>query len=283
MSRSATRSIRSSVKSTLRQGVATVGRFLPDHGGAEAPRVLCYHGVCTEPPDEWSVTPAQLRAHIAIIRADHHPVGLDDVVSWHRGRVELPPRSIAVTFDDGFVDVLETAAPMLAEAGVPATAFVAADLVSGAAPDTSYEPTRPFMTWDHVRELAAAGWSIGSHSLTHPRLSALESGESRRQLTESREEIEQQIGRSVTVLAYPYGTPATVSSRDRQLATEAGYTAAFMDVTGPTPRSSGDGDRSSWALPRSKVLGTDRPSVVRASLRGDIDPWRYVERRNGGA
>ena len=250
---------------------------------AHAPRVLCYHGVCAEPPDEWSVTPAQLRAHAELIASDYNAVGLDDVVAWHLGRTELPARSVAVTFDDGFTDVLETAVPILADAGIPATAFVAADLAAGGRPDHSYAPTRPFMTWDQVRELAAAGWSIGSHSLTHPRLSALDDGESSRQLTESRDMIEQQLGSPVTLLAYPYGTPSTVSPRDHDLAETAGYTAAFMDVTGSIPRRVGDDDRSTWALPRSKVLGTDRSFVVKASLSGDIDLWRFVEQRNGGA
>jgi hypothetical protein len=74
------------------------------------------------------------------------------------------------------------------------------------------------------------------------------------------------------VLAYPYGTPGAVSPRDRDLAREAGYRAAFTAVTG-APRREGD----PFAIPRAKVLGTDSAFVFRAIVDGALDNWRHVE------
>lgn len=267
--------VRSAVKSALRLGVAVIARITHRHPASDTPRVLCYHGVCDDPPNEWSVTPAQLRAHLELLRRGCQPVTLDQIVDWHLGTTSVPRGAVAVTFDDGFVDVLDAAAPILDEFGVPGAVFVPSELVSGGTPDTSYRPTRPFMNWSQVSELAAAGWTIGSHSLTHPRLSALSDDESRRQLVDSRDQIEQRLGRDILLHAYPFGTPATVSDRDRRLAEEAGYRAAFMDTTGPLRQHD-----DTFGLPRSKVLGTDRVAVVRASLSGGIDPWRFIERRH---
>ena len=266
---------RAALKSALRHATAGLSAALPPlRGPAEAPRVLCYHGVSIDPPDEWSVTPAQLRLHMRWIAARCRPVPLGDIVRFLEGRTALPPRAVAVTFDDGFRDVFTTAAPILAELSIPATAFVAPGLIDGRRPHPSYVPTRPFMRWDEIQALARGGWTIGSHALTHPVLADLPASEARRELVESRCALEQRCGCAVTLLAYPYGTRRTVSPRDHRLAAAAGYEAAFLDMTGALVPG---GDL--MALPRNKVLRTDSLAVVRASITGRMDPWRVIERR----
>jgi peptidoglycan/xylan/chitin deacetylase (PgdA/CDA1 family) len=231
--------------------------------------------VCPEPADEWSVTPAQLRAQMAIVAAEFTPVRVEEVAAWAAGGARLPPRAIAVTFDDGYADVHEHALPILAEAGVPGAAFVSPEFSARAAsvPDTGYEALRPVMGWREVLALRDAGWTIGSHALTHRVLSRLSEESAREELVRSRSRLKVELGRDVTLLAYPYGTPGTVSARDRDLARMAGYDAAFLAVTG-APRQGGD----RFAIPRSKVLGSDGPAVFRAIVDGKLDVWRFVER-----
>lgn len=267
---------RRELKRSLRHVAAAVGTVggWRRRGDPRAPRVLCYHGVNPDPPDEWSVTVDQFRAHLDLLCEQHQPVALTEIVAWLTGDGDVPDRAIAITFDDAFVDLAEFAAPVLADANVPATVFAPAALLDGASPpDVSYLPTRPFMTWDQLRELHAAGWTVGSHALDHPILSGLSDAESTRQLGESKRMLEDGLGATVDLLAYPYGTAGTVSDRDRRIAAEVGYRAAFMDMTGPIERTD---DR--WALSRTKVLGTDSMPVVKASARGDLDLWRHVER-----
>ena len=273
-----TRVPRSALKTTLRHTTAVAGRVASwmSRRDDDAPRVLCYHGVCEQPPDEWSVTPAQLREQVQLVLRDRVPVTVERLVAWLRGEAAIVARAVAITFDDGFVDLLAHAAPVLAEAGVPATAFVAPGLLSREAADASYVPSRPIMDWSQTAELAAMpGWTIGSHSLTHPQLATLDAAQARRQIRDSKAVLEDRLGRPVTLLAYPYGTAHTVSTRDQHLAAEAGYEAAFMDMTGPLSTSC-----DLMALPRTKVLGTDRRLVVEASLDGAMDLWSLVERRH---
>lgn len=267
-------SARALLKGGLRQAAAALGHLRSPLRRDDAPRIICYHGVCEEPPDEWSVTPRQLRAHLELITRQHRPVALADVVAWLVGERELPPRAVAVTFDDGYRDVLTYAAPLLAEYEVPGTAFVVAGLLDGEAAHASYVPSRPLLAWGELRALRDAGWTIGAHSLSHPVLAELPEAAARRELVESRQRLEQGLGQPVTLLAYPYGTRRTVSPREYELAREAGYAAAFLDMTGPLRR-----DLERFALPRSKVLGCDSPSVVRASLSGRLDLWRLIEQR----
>lgn len=268
-----TPALRGLVKAAARHGARALGGL--QRPMDDGPRVLTYHGVCADPPDEWSVTPRQLRAHMRLLRAEFHPVALADIVAWLAGGPAPPPRAVAVTFDDGFVDVLDQAAPILAEAGVPGAAFLPTALMAGEAADPSFTSPRPLMDWAKVRALHRAGWTLGAHARTHPRLRALPLALARAELRGARDDLEQALGVAVDLLAYPYGTHQTVSPRDQRLAAEAGYRAAFMNMIAPLRA----GDTDLMAVPRCKVLRGDSLWVLRGSLRGAMDLWRRVEAR----
>ncbi len=84
-----------------------------------------------------------------------------------------------------------------------------------------------FMTWDDVRALAGAGFDLGSHTVTHPILSSLSSGDLRQELRESRATIEAQTGRPCPALAYPNGRARDISGAVLAETAKAGYEYAF--------------------------------------------------------
>jgi peptidoglycan/xylan/chitin deacetylase (PgdA/CDA1 family) len=260
------------LKSGLRGACALGGLALGTDSPADLPRVLCYHGVNDDPRDEWSVTPSQLRRQMNLVKQHGTPVSLEHIVSWLRGEATLPKRALAVTFDDGYLDVLQHAAPILSEAGIPGAVFIVSDLPGGGAPHPSYEPSRPLMDWGQICELRDLGWSIGSHAKTHVALSSLSEADAYAELYGSKAKIEDELGAAATLLAYPYGTRRTVSAREIHLAEEAGYEAAFLNMTGVMRASA-----NSLALPRSKVLHYDATWMALSSMRGQMDSWRWVE------
>jgi peptidoglycan/xylan/chitin deacetylase (PgdA/CDA1 family) len=81
-----------------------------------------------------------------------------------------------------------------------------------------------------LRQLAEAGMSIGAHTRSHPVLSLCSEGEARREIQDSKIEIEQALGRPVWAFAYPFGNPATMGEREVSLAREAGFSCAFLNV-----------------------------------------------------
>jgi peptidoglycan/xylan/chitin deacetylase (PgdA/CDA1 family) len=101
------------------------------------PIVLAFHGVTREVPGHLCNYQGKhlhaplferLMAHVA----DHyHPVALSNVVAWLDGSGTLPNRAVAVTFDDGYRNVLTEAGPILKRLGIPATLFVVTDFVFG--------------------------------------------------------------------------------------------------------------------------------------------------------
>ena len=166
--------------------------------------VLTYHSLAsrrsvtaTEPP--WfAETLAALHA------AGFHGVDLGDWVA--RGRPDEPD-GYALAFDDGLRSVLDVA-EVVAAYRVPATVFVVSDRVGA---DNSWEgqpswvARERLLDWSELETLARLGFRFGAHGRTHLRLDGLDPTRLDDELRGSRDAIEQRIGESCPLLAYPYG------------------------------------------------------------------------------
>jgi peptidoglycan/xylan/chitin deacetylase (PgdA/CDA1 family) len=133
----------------------------------------------------------------------------------------LPRRPIMITFDDGYRDVLGKASPILERLGMPATAYVITDRISG--PDPS------FLTWGNLRALEQRGIAIGSHTVHHLELTRLGDEQALAELADSRRLLERKLGHPVQWFAYPGGAedPRVVA-----LVRAAGYVLAVTTEPG---------------------------------------------------
>lgn len=181
----------------------------PSNNGAEPDDrlVLCYHAVSDSARSKLTVPSAALRRQLSTLLAR----GYEAVTFQQAVGGSARSRKLAVTFDDAEPNVLALALPVLAELGLPGTVFVPVAQVGGVA-----------MSWDDLSALAAAGWEIGSHTLSHPRLPGLDEASLERELRGSREAIENALGRPCRSIAYPYGE---VDARVRAAAARAGFSA----------------------------------------------------------
>src|SRR2546423_7572428 len=111
----------------------------------------------------------------ALARLGYRARPFREVVESVVCRRPLPPRTFAVTFDDGFRCVADTAAPVLAEYSFPATVFVVSGGVGGVNrwDPAPRRPHLPLLDWEDLRRLAACGWGIGGHTRSHPHLDSL--------------------------------------------------------------------------------------------------------------
>lgn len=142
----------------------------------------------------------------------------------------LPPRSVVVTFDDGYRSTLR-AAPVLERFGFPGTVFVVTRFVDSGAllswPGVASWSTGPYademaaLDWDELAILRDAGWEVGSHTVTHPLLTELPDPTLVDELRRSRETIAARLGACETI-AYPYGV---ADARVAGAARDAGYLA----------------------------------------------------------
>jgi len=185
--------------------------------------VLCYHQVrehqasdgdyaraITTPPAAFA---AQLRA---LQEAGYTGVSGDAVVDYLEfGAPALPEKPVLLTFDDGHITHYTAVLPALRELGWVGTFF----------PMTVVLNKKDWVTHDHLREMAAAGMTIGTHSWDHQRFDKLPADQWGVQAAEPRAELSAILGQEVTLLAYPYGA---WNQEALPHVAEAGYRAAFQ-------------------------------------------------------
>jgi peptidoglycan/xylan/chitin deacetylase (PgdA/CDA1 family) len=285
--------------------------------GALAPRaavILMYHSV-QERPEEFADSIGTGIIHSAsvfdrqmeLLARRFNPVDLLDVLLFLNGEKDLPPRPVAVTFDDGFADNSEIAVPILARYGIRGAFYLTTSLIgtrnppwyarlrfafttsakgewinpegrkhvlTGQAPRekallSAFDMCAPLadgeqetmvariesdldsklsedhsgpplmMSWDQVKRLARHGHLIGSHTLTHPNLAYVKTEEVlRRELTVSKQEIEEATHSSVEHFSYPHPALSPQWTEKTVAMTRlAGYRSAVTTTSGPVTRS----------------------------------------------
>jgi peptidoglycan/xylan/chitin deacetylase (PgdA/CDA1 family) len=141
------------------------------------------------------------------------------------GREGNPDKQIALTFDDGFANVLRHGLEPLARHGFCAIEYLVADRIGGFndwdAP--AGEVQEALMNTAQVKDWLAAGHSIGSHSLTHPHLTRISPARAKEEVFASRKKLEDLFGVPVRHFCHPYGD---WNGALRDLVIEAGYETA---------------------------------------------------------
>jgi len=145
---------------------------------------------------DYVVSKETFEAHLRKLRElNCHSIDLTTLIGWLRDGAPIPERSVVITFDDGFAGNATLATPLLEKYGFMATFFVATNRIG----DTA------MLSWDQLRDMAARGMAIESHTASHPLLSTLTAEETRRELMASREALERELGREVSYISLPNG------------------------------------------------------------------------------
>jgi peptidoglycan/xylan/chitin deacetylase (PgdA/CDA1 family) len=171
--------------------------------------ILCYHHVDSRYPTPYSVTSALLTAQLdALEKAGFTFVSLKQIEDFYYKDTPLPLRSVAITFDDGNLNVYSVAYPLLKKRGIPFALFIYPGM-------TTIGHRRLCANWSEVKEMADNGVIIGCHTMTHPFLtlppkdvttSAQYDQWLHYQIIESRERIEAHLRRPVLYFAVPFGS-----------------------------------------------------------------------------
>jgi peptidoglycan/xylan/chitin deacetylase (PgdA/CDA1 family) len=226
--------------------------------------VLGYHGVASSRVrDDLSllqVSPSRFRRQLeALLAAGFSFVTLAELARRADGGTPEPGLA-AVTFDDGMRNNRTTALPILSEYGIPATVYVTIGFIGGVSPWIGSGGDGAMMDEGQLRELAAAGWELGAHTMTHPDLSTLDYDACRREIEDSRSELERIAGVSVETFAYPfgrYGPAALAAVRD---------TGMLAAVT------TGSGSWQRYEITRAMIGAIDPLPVVLLKLTDRYEP-----------
>jgi peptidoglycan/xylan/chitin deacetylase (PgdA/CDA1 family) len=248
-------------KQLLKNGVyRTIGEatatLTPRNGDGERRlRVLMYHKVNDLPGNPLSVPVSVFDDQMAQLRElGYTVVGLDDVLAHYAEGAELPRLPVLITFDDGYRDNLEHAAPVLQRHGYPAVLFAPIAYLDDALPLPHEERlaargvVNSTLDWGELAELEAAGIRIESHGISHRPLADLALDEAAREIVLSKLRLEDRLGRPVRSFAYVKGSEAHYKPVHLSLLRQAGYEVAFTSVSG-----SNDGGTDPLRLHRYNV------------------------------
>ena len=240
--------------------------------------ILMYHQVDAPPPKGTPmrglvVSPAAFARQMAMLRAlGFTGLSMQNLRPYLTG--QKTGRVFGITFDDGYENNLRCALPVLQRFGFSSTCYAVADRV-GQCNDWDLGrgvPQVPLMTAAQMQAWVDAGQEIGSHTLTHQDLSALDLAEQRHEIADARVALEALVRQpgGVRNFCYPYGGFDQGAIR---CAREAGYDTATTTVRGRVHSQDG-GDL--LALPR--VLVSRTTTCLHLLLKCVT---RYEDRRGG--
>lgn len=222
---------------------------------AERVPVLMYHRVdarVARRERPYCVSARQFAAHLDwLARRGYQPCTTRDFTNWYLGQQRLPQRSVLITFDDGFAGLYQHALPLLVERSWPATVFLVSGLTgqrdAWGSSEFGVPGSHALLDAQQIAEMAQSGIDFQSHSCTHADLTTLSAQSLTQQVTGSRRQLEDLLGRAVDCFAYPYGRH---DDRVRDAVQAAGYRVAFSVQPGFN-RPGGD----PWAVRRLDITG----------------------------
>lgn len=250
-----------------------ISRHLHRTAGQHGPVALMYHAVLSDGAEfvwPWAVSVQQFRNHLDFLLAEGWTT--PTISELLAGPEVQATRTVAITFDDGYAGNL-TAYNELAKRGMRATWYI----VSGSIGDDPNWPAdgRPvgrLLDAEELRSMQASGMEIGSHTVSHLRLTDADDADLHRELRDSKAQLENVLARPVLTFAYPYGA---WDARSELAVKQAGYASACTTRTGWALR-----DRDPFRLRRLTVFNGDTAGALARKLclgSNDVS-WRALAR-----
>jgi peptidoglycan/xylan/chitin deacetylase (PgdA/CDA1 family) len=250
--------------------------------------VLLYHSVSDQPTGQfgpYTVSRHQLATHLdQVTGLGFSTLTVGQLVAHRAAGLPLPPRTAVITFDDGFAD-FDNAWAELTQREMAATLYVTAGTMGRRS-----EWLTPLGAGElamlsrcQLLDLAADGCEIGAHSMSHPQLDCLSRPAAAAEILQSKDVLEQALGRRVDTFAYPHGYH---DKAVKSLVSGAGFTSAAAVRNALSPD-----DDDLFALARVTVMSDFSPEHVASVLTGRGAPtarrgerwrtrlWRQERRR----
>lgn len=236
--------------------VSTAQAQMTDHAA-----VIMYHRFGEPRYPSTNIPVEQFEAHLKFLAEGGYSVlPLGDIVTRLQSGDGVPDRTVAITIDDAYLSVYEHAWPLLEKYGFALTLFVATDAID--------RGLRGYMSWDQLREMQAAGVTIGSQTKTHPHMHRLDPDQITAELEESAERFLAELGLRPDLFAYPFGEYSAIVI---EAVKAAGFRAAFGQNSGIM-----HSDDLFFELPRFAFNET-YSSLDRLKLAADGQPLKVTD------
>ncbi len=173
--------------------------------GIQIVPILCYHRFGKTCKSNLCISEKAFAKQVEYLKNNgYHTIHLSDLMEFLNYKTAIPSKSVVITLDDGYRSIYKFAYPLLKRYGFTATLFIYTDFI---------EASGNALTWNQLRELQAAGFEIGSHSLSHADLVKKLPHENdqtywnriTKELMQSKEIIDRELNQDTQFFAYPYG------------------------------------------------------------------------------
>jgi peptidoglycan/xylan/chitin deacetylase (PgdA/CDA1 family) len=229
-------------------------------------RILGYHEINDNPSDPiHGVSVTAFRQQMQWLADNGYTVA-------HLGQKASRPKTVCLVFDDGYLDTFTQVWPILREHGFAATAFLISSLVGSDVQWESAWKAAPLMTWEQIREMSQEGIQFGSHSHTHPDLTAISGQQLDNELRLSRQIIEAKLDREITLFSFPF-------SRMNRVVAERVYAAGYRFAFSFSPFYPGTRRVRYGVLPATGILSYDDLVHFRHKVQGSLSRWLHWRAR----
>lgn len=258
------------MKKIIKRGVACVVRGF-SLANSRGVKILLYHSISNKKsidPLELRVSVENFNKQLSYLLQEGYEINLLSEIILKR---KFHQNVMAITFDDGYLDNLENAAPVLNKYKIPATLFISTAYLNGDQPRINYWDKWDHLSADQLKSLIKSGFEIGSHSHLHHKLNDFNDEELEYQIRSSKQILEDIIGIKVEMFSYPYGF---YSYRVKKAVENCGFKTACCSIIGVN-----DCTTDLLALKRISILANDSLNDFKSKLNGDYNWLGYFQRR----
>lgn len=179
--------------------IGVINRLIPSDG----PRifVLCYHSISNDGWD-FSVRPEEFKKQINYLSENYKFISLNDLSLYLRGIRKIDKPSVVVTFDDGYKNIFQVKS-FLQSKGVKPAIFILSDRKNASRDELGTHTD--FLSKNEIKKLVSEGWEVGCHTATHPAIEKLNLREIKKEIVDSKLQLESELGLPVKYFAFPKG------------------------------------------------------------------------------
>jgi peptidoglycan/xylan/chitin deacetylase (PgdA/CDA1 family) len=194
--------------------------------------VLSYHNLSLSESNKMTVSQAMFEQQMRLLKEKgYRVISVDQFFDFLEFKASIPPKSVVITIDDGWLSAYEIVFPILKKYGYPATLFVYTDII---------DRNPKNLSWNLLQEMAAQGIDVQCHTKSHRNLTLPGKKESfknyfenlQKELLGCRDTVKKKLNQEVKYLAYPYGD---TNSLIIESAKKLGYRGAFTTKRGGNP------------------------------------------------
>ncbi len=242
--------------------------------GASHTCILLYHRVNDESEDPLTASLRRFAEHMIAVQNYYRVVPTASIVAAVAAKQGLSRQSIAIHFDDCYRDVYTNASRILAQLKFPACCFISSGYVGTDRIFPHDAEKCPFrmenLRAEDLGNLISRGFEVGAHTVNHRDLGQTNHEETTNEVVQSKSDLEQFLGRTVTLFSYPYGEQKNISEDAIDVVRRSGHEALFSAYGGYVDENS-----DLYDLPRWSVSSRFRPLDLLMEIEGlSIAAWK---------